>query len=60
MNPSTSLPGRIVFGVFFVMVLALFAMSPARADFRILSSSGGAVDDYLRIFAQLRHPVSGS
>ena len=54
MNPSTSLLGRIVFGVFFVTVVALFAMAPARADFRILSSSGGAVDDYLRIFAQLR------
>ena len=54
MNPSVSLPGRIVFGVFFLTVLALFAMVPARADVRILSSSGGAVDDYLRIFAQLR------
>ena len=54
MNPCASLPGRIVFGVFFVTVVALFAMFPARADFRILSSSGGAVDDYLRIFAQLR------
>ncbi len=54
MNPSVSLPGRIVLGVFFVTVLALFAMFPARADVRILSSSGGAVDDYLRIFAQLR------
>ena len=54
MNPSASLPGRIVFGVFFVTVVALFAMFPAHADVRILSSSGGAVDDYLRIFAQLR------
>jgi hypothetical protein len=54
MNPFASLPGRIVFGVFFVTVVALFAMFPARADVRILSSSGGAVDDYLRIFAQLR------
>ena len=54
MNPSTSLLGRIIFGVFFVTVVALVAMAPARADFRILSSSGGAVDDYLRIFAQLR------
>ena len=54
MNPSASLPGRIDFGIFFLTVLALFAMVPARADVRILSSSGGAVDDYLRIFAQLR------
>ena len=54
MNPTAPLPRRIVLGVFFVTVLALFAMFPARADFRILSSSGGAVDDYLRIFAQLR------
>jgi hypothetical protein len=43
MNPSASLPGRIVLGVFFVTVLALLAMFPARADVRILSSSGGAV-----------------
>jgi hypothetical protein len=35
-------PGRIVLGVFFVTVLALFAMFPARADVRILSSSGSA------------------
>jgi hypothetical protein len=52
MNPS--LPGRIVVGVFFVVVLALFAMFPARADVRILSSSGGAVDAYLAVFARVR------
>jgi hypothetical protein len=53
--PSTaSVPGRIPFGVGAVVVLALFAMFPAHADVRILSSSGGRVGDYLQIFAQLR------
>lgn len=47
------LPGRIIFaGVF--SVLALFAMLPARADVRILSSSGGLVSDYLAVFARVR------
>jgi hypothetical protein len=48
------LPGRTVFGVVLVVVLAVFATLPAYADVRILSSSGGRVEDYLRIFAQLR------
>jgi hypothetical protein len=54
MSPYASLPARTIFGVFFVVCLALFAIVPAGADVRILSSSGGAVEDYLRIFAQLR------
>ena len=54
MSPYASLPGRTIFVVFFVVSLALFAIVPAGADVRILSSSGGAVEDYLRIFAQLR------
>jgi hypothetical protein len=53
-SSTASVLGLIPFGVGVVVVLALFAMFPARADVRILSSSGGAVDDYLRIFAQLR------
>src|SRR6476646_8629479 len=53
-SSTTSRTGRIAFGVGMVVILALFALLPARADVRILSSSGGAVDDYLRIFAQLR------
>jgi hypothetical protein len=44
------LPGRMIFAGVFI-VLALFAMLPARADVRILSSSGGAVSDYLAVFA---------
>ena len=54
MNPFASLPGRIVFGVFFVTVVALFAMLPVRADVRIVSSPGGAVDAYLAAFARVR------
>ena len=54
MSPYASLPGRTIFGVFFVVCLALFVIVPAGADVRILSSSGGAVEEYLRIFAQLR------
>ena len=48
------LPGRIVFAVFISFVLALFAMLPARADLRIVSSPGGAVDAYLEVFARVR------
>jgi hypothetical protein len=36
------------------VVLVTLAIPMARADVRILSSSGGEVGDYLRIFAQLR------
>jgi len=53
-SSTASVPGRGPFGVGVVVALALFAMFPARADVRILSSSGGAVGDYLQIFAQLR------
>ena len=57
MSPAASmayLPGRIVFGVVVSFVLALFAMLPARADLRIVSSPGGAVDAYLEVFARVR------
>ena len=54
MNPSVSLPGRIVFGVLVVMGLIMSAIAPAGADVRIRSSLGGAVEDYLRFFAQVR------
>ena len=48
------LPGRIVFAVVVSFVLALFAMLPARADLRIVSSPGGPVDAYLEVFARVR------
>ena len=57
MSPSasiTSMPARIPVGVVFVVALALFAMFPAEADVRILSSPGGAVDAYLAAFARVR------
>ena len=57
MSPAASvvyLPGRIVFAVIVSFVLALFAMLPARADLRIVSSPGGAVDAYLEVFARVR------
>jgi hypothetical protein len=54
MNPSVSLPGRFVFGVLVVAGLIMSAISPAGADVRIRSSLGGAVEDYLRFFAQVR------
>ena len=57
MSPAASmayLPGRIVFAVVVSFVLALFAMLPARADLRIVSSPGGAVDAYLEVFARVR------
>jgi hypothetical protein len=47
-------PGCIVFAVVVSVVLALFAMLPARADFRILSSPGGMVEPYLAAFARVR------
>ena len=57
LNPSasiTSAPARISVGVVFVVVLSLFAALPARADVRIVSSPGGAVDAYLAAFARVR------
>ena len=39
---------------FFAAVLALLAVSQARADLRILSSPGGFVGDYLQAFARVR------
>jgi hypothetical protein len=56
MSPSASIIAvpRIPVGAVFVLALALFAVLPARADVRILSSSGGMVEDYLRTFAQIR------
>ena len=54
MNPSVSLPGRIVFGVLVVVGLIMSAIAPAGADVRIRSSLGGAVEDYLRFFSQVR------
>ena len=54
MNPSVSLPGRIVFAVLVVAGLIMSATAPAGADVRIRSSLGGAVEDYLRFFAQVR------
>ncbi len=38
----------------FAVVLALVAALPARADFRILSSPGGYVGDYLQVFARMK------
>ena len=57
MSPAASmayLAGRIVFAVVVSFVLALFAMLPALADLRIVSSPGGAVDAYLAAFARVR------
>jgi hypothetical protein len=57
MSPSasiTSVPGRIPFGVVVVVFLVLFAVLPVRADVRIVSSPGGAVDAYLAAFARVR------
>jgi hypothetical protein len=56
MRPTScaSPPRRLVFGVVFTIVLAFSAMVPAGADVRILSSSGGAVSDYLAAFARVR------
>jgi hypothetical protein len=52
--PPPLCKGCIVFVVAFSVVLALFAMLPARADLRILSSPGGMVDAYLAAFARVR------
>ena len=40
--------------VLFAAVLALLAVSQARADLRILASPGGYVSDYLQAFARVR------
>ena len=53
-SSTASVPGHIPFGVGVVVVLALFAVLPARADVRIVSSPGGAVDAYLAAFARMR------
>ena len=53
-SSTASVPGHIPFGVGVVVVLALFAVLPARADVRIVSSPGGAVDAYLAAFARVR------
>jgi hypothetical protein len=49
----TSLPNRIVIGAA-VIVLAFSALVPVKADVRILSSPGGAIDVYLAAFARVR------
>jgi hypothetical protein len=46
--------GRIIFAVVVSVFFTLLAMMPAQADFRILSSPGGAVDSYLAAFARMR------
>jgi hypothetical protein len=46
------LVGFIVAIVFFLV--AVFSTLPVRADFRILSSSGGEVSSYLAVFARVR------
>ena len=51
---KATLYGRIGFVLFVAVVLALSTMLPARADFRIVSSLGGAVDSYLAVFARVR------
>ena len=53
-SSTTSRTGRIAFGVGMAVILALFALLPARADVRIVSSPGGAVDAYLAAFARVR------
>ena len=53
-SSAASVPGHIPSGVGVVVVLALFAVLPARADVRIVSSPGGAVDAHLAAFARVR------
>ncbi len=53
-SSTASVPGHIPSGVGVVVVLALFAVLPARADVRIVSSPGGAVDAHLAAFARVR------
>lgn len=40
--------------IIFAVVLTLIAVPMARADVRIIASSGGLVGDYLKVFAQMR------
>jgi hypothetical protein len=54
MTSRAPVPGLIPFDVGVVVALALFAVLPARADVRIVSSPGGAVDAYLAAFARVR------
>ena len=54
MDRSVSLSGRIFVGVLVVVGSIVSAIPPAGADVRIRSSLGGAVEDYLRFFAQIR------
>src|SRR4249920_3472753 len=56
-SSTTSRTGRIAFGVGMVVILALLALLPARADVRIVSSPGGAVDAYFAAFARVRESV---
>jgi hypothetical protein len=53
-SSTASRTGRIAFGVGMVVILAFFALLPARADVRIVSSPGGAVDAYLAAFARVQ------
>jgi hypothetical protein len=53
-SSTASGPGRVPFGIGVAVGLALFAMFPAQADVRIVSSPGGAVDAYLAAFARVR------
>ena len=53
-SSTASVPRRSPLGVGVVVALALFAMFPAQADVRIVSSPGGAVDAYLAAFARVR------
>src|SRR6476659_8707844 len=53
-SSTASVPGRIPFNIGVVAVLALLSVLPARADVRIVSSPGGAVDAYLAAFARVR------
>ena len=50
-SSTASVLGLIPFCVGVVVVSALFAVLPAWADLRIVSSPGGAVDAYLEVFA---------
>ena len=53
-SSTASVLGLIPFCVGVVVVSALFAVLPAWADLRIVSSPGGAVDAYLEVFARVR------
>ena len=53
-SSTTSVLGRVAFSVGLVVTLVLFALSSARADVRIVSSPGGAVEAHLAAFARVR------